>query len=120
MVEGTHEARILVVEDHVDVRQLLSTVLGEAGFFVSSAPDGPTLRSRLAAEMVDLVILDALLPGESGTELASFATSKGIPVLMISGDPNAMETLEHLGHPFLPKPFRIDELLELVRRLLAR
>jgi two-component system cell cycle sensor histidine kinase/response regulator CckA len=115
---------VLVVEDDAAVRQGLSRLLERSGFRALTADDAESALALLAGVAVDLVILDAVLPGLSG--LAAFRTIRerhpGARVLVVSGygegqmDP---ELRREPGTTFLQKPFTHLELLEVVQRVLA-
>ena len=83
-------ARILVVDDDVGIRELLSTCLRRAGFEVLSAASGEFALEVLAADRVDLVVLDAGLPGISGTDvvrvLRQTPLTASLPVILLTGN----------------------------------
>jgi two-component system OmpR family response regulator len=106
---------ILVVDDDVDVRDVVRELLEGDDLRVSVAADGRQMRRVVAEERVDLVLLDAVLPGESGLSLARHATALGLRVILMTGDPTQQQILEASGFPFIMKPFRMTELLALVR-----
>jgi CheY-like chemotaxis protein len=116
---------ILVVEDDAAVRQSLARLLEKSGFRALTADDAESALALLAGVAVDLVILDAVLPGLSG--LAAYRTiherHPAARVLVVSGygegqmDP---ELRREPGTTFLQKPFTHLELLEAVQRVLAR
>jgi two-component system cell cycle sensor histidine kinase/response regulator CckA len=115
---------VLVVEDDAAVRQGLSRLLERSGFRALTADDAESALALLAGVAVDLVILDAVLPGLSG--LAAYRTiherHPGARVVVVSGygegqmDP---ELRREPGTTFLQKPFTHLELLEVVQRVLA-
>src|SRR5689334_15690979 len=103
---------ILVVDDRPEVGEVVRRGLEELGHYrVSSATTGEEALPFFDMDRPDLVVLDAVLPGMSGIELAARAVCREIPVLLITGE-LAMETrLERVGWPHLRKPFRLDVLL---------
>jgi DNA-binding NtrC family response regulator len=102
---------ILVVDDDAEVRTVVGDMLEELGYRMSMVAHGAEMRGFLSTnEAVDLVILDGLLPGEPSRDLALFAKSLSIPVLMISGDPGTMENAEAHGLQLLRKPFTNEQL----------
>jgi DNA-binding response OmpR family regulator len=108
-------AHILIVDDNAGVRDVIRVLLEENGFLVSGAGDAPEARRIMAlAPPVDLIILDATLAGERGAPLAADARDQAIPVIMMTGDPEARDSVESSGLPFIFKPFHIDDLLKLV------
>src|SRR5262245_24586764 len=78
--------RILVVEDEPDVRKGLRTVLEAEGFQVAEAADGTTGLEKAAAERPDLVILDLMIPGLDGFEVARGIRARGLtaPILILT------------------------------------
>jgi two-component system, OmpR family, response regulator len=66
MSDGPH---ILVVDDHREIRDLVSRALVKEGFRVSAAADGRAMRKALADGRIDLILLDLMLPGEDGLSL---------------------------------------------------
>ena len=111
---------ILVVDDDLDICEVVRDLLENNGWRVSMATQGAVMRRVVAAETVDLVILDMLMPGESGASLAQHARECGLPVLLMTGDPGHRAAVEDSGFPFLLKPFRGVDLLALVSELLRR
>jgi CheY-like chemotaxis protein len=83
---------ILVVDDNGDVRDAIVASLQSHDYRVSSPPGGSVMRDFLeTAKTVDCVILDALMPGEASASLALDLKERGISVVMISGNPDAMK-----------------------------
>jgi DNA-binding NtrC family response regulator len=111
-------ARILLVEDDADVQLVVSEFLGTGGHSVVPAASAEEARLFLANRPIDLAIIDCLMSGEQGDSLAEHASQLGIPTILTSGDPHYLETLPHHSLPFLPKPFRLTALGELIVELL--
>ena len=102
---------ILVVDDDRDVRQVIADVLLDLGFRVSLAVDGDAMRAFLESDdPVDVIVLDGLMPGEHSETLAMHAKTRGIRLIMISGDLEKMQRAEDLGEQLLRKPFRLADL----------
>ncbi len=117
--------RILLVEDDTQIRESLSISLQRDNFAVDTAADG--LQGLFMAETTeyDLVILDNLLPGKSGTQICRELRSAGrkVPILMISVKTDADEKaclLNEGADDYLGKPYSYEELLARVRALLRR
>jgi len=120
-------SRILVVEDEAHLAEGLQFNLEAEGHEVEIAPDGIAAAARLAeAERpLDLMILDLMLPGMSGFEVARRARAAGnyVPILILSAKDDAADVvrgLEEGGDDYLTKPFRLEELLARIRGLLRR
>jgi two-component system, OmpR family, response regulator len=111
---------IPVVDDDGDVRDVIVEILQSENYRVSSAASGALMRDFLEnADVVDCVVLDATMPGEGSISLALHLKGAGIPVVMISGSPEAMAYAEKNGLRFLQKPFGAQELYNTVNSALA-
>jgi two-component system, OmpR family, response regulator len=117
MGPGKH---ILVVDDNEAVREVIASMLQEHHYCVSTASDGSEMRDFLeTGDMVDCIILDALMPGEATPSLLLHLRQQNIPVVVISGSPDALEHVTDDGLQFLQKPFRSQELCSAVNTALA-
>jgi two-component system phosphate regulon response regulator OmpR len=120
-VEDPH---LLVVDDDERLRELLQRYLSSNGFRVSAASDAADARALMKSMAFDLLILDVMMPGESGLDLArAIRASSQTPVLMLTarGDTeDRIAGLEHGADDYLPKPFEPRELLLRVSALLRR
>ena len=118
------DSHLLVVDDDARLRALLQRYLSENGFRVSAAADAADARTLMKSMAFDLLILDVMMPGESGLELTrSIRANSQVPVLMLTarGEPEArIAGLEHGADDYLPKPFEPRELLLRVGALLRR
>jgi signal transduction histidine kinase/CheY-like chemotaxis protein len=119
-------ARVLVVEDEPTVARLIGDVLEDEGLLVEVLLDGREALERAARASYDLVICDMKMPGLDGQHLYKSLVSMGNPLrkkfLFVTGDVVAAQTHEFLERHHLPhvaKPFRVEELTEKVRRVLA-
>ena len=111
---------ILVVDDDGDVRDVIVDVLQHYHYRVSSVSGGASMRDFLTTrDSVDCVILDALMPGEANISLLLHLKDVGIPVVVISGSPDAMERAEEYNLQLLRKPFHTQELYDAVNTALA-
>ena len=115
---------ILVVDDDDRIRELVSRYLYEAGFRVSTAPDTKSARSAMRGLAFDLIILDVMMPGETGLEFA--LALKGVsfvPICMLTAMADADDRVAGLEagvDDYLAKPFEPRELLLRVRNILRR
>jgi two-component system, OmpR family, phosphate regulon response regulator OmpR len=115
---------ILVVDDDDRLRELLRKFLTENGFMVSAAADAADARTRMAGLTFDLIVLDLMMPGESGLDFAADVRSRNtVPILMLTamGEPDdRISGLEHGADDYLTKPFEPRELLLRIRSILRR
>ncbi|MGZ8312845.1 MAG: response regulator [Allosphingosinicella sp.] len=118
------EAHILVVDDDSQVRTLIGQFLRENGYRVTGARDGREMRETLAGAVIDLIILDLMLPGTSGIDLCrELRKSSSVPVIMLTAkgdDTDRIVGLEVGADDYLPKPFNPRELLARIRAVLRR
>jgi two-component system OmpR family response regulator len=115
---------ILVVDDQQEICDLVREYLTDEGFCVSTANDGAGLRGEMARSRIDLVILDLMLPGEDGLQLArELRGESDIGIIMLTGRSETVDRiigLEMGADDYLPKPFHLRELLARVRSVMRR
>lgn len=118
--------RILIVDDERSNREVLVATLKPLGFVVDEAADAAAARAAVDRDLPDLVILDLQMPGENGYDLAGHwrekRTLKGARVLALSASamPNREAQAIRAGCDlFLPKPFRLANLLHAIGNLLG-
>ena len=116
---------ILVIDDDRRIRELLQSYLADNGFRVSVAPTAAVARDKMRGLTFDLLILDVMMPGESGTALAQSlrGAQERIPILMLSALSEIEDRISGLmagSDDYLPKPFEPRELLLRVQNLLRR
>jgi two-component system phosphate regulon response regulator OmpR len=115
---------ILIVDDDERIRDLLSRYLQQNGYRVSEAKDGAAARLRLEGLAFDLVILDVMMPGETGFSLAGYLRSQfGIPMLMLtarSEPEHRIHGLEAGVDDYMSKPFEPRELLLRIQNIMKR
>ena len=112
---------VLVVDDYPGICPVLQQALeGLPECRVSAVSASADAVQVLQADAPDLVILDALLPGISGIELAADASQRGIPVILMTGDGEVSDGLRAADWRHLQKPFRCDTLVAEVRAVLAQ
>jgi two-component system phosphate regulon response regulator OmpR len=121
----SEDALILVVDDDARLRGLLSRYLSENGFRVTTAEDAAEARDRLRFVQPDLMVLDVMMPGESGLSLTESlrAEQVDLPVLLLTarGAPDdRIAGFEAGADDYLPKPFEPKELLLRIRAMLRR
>lgn len=116
-------AHILVVDDDTRLRTLLRKFLTEQGFVVSAAADAAQARELLSLFTFDAMVLDVMMPGESGTALAQSLKDHPTPMLMLSALGEAQHRIEGLeagALDYLSKPFEPRELVLRINGLLRR
>ncbi|HEY4103040.1 MAG TPA: response regulator [Polyangiaceae bacterium] len=125
-------ARIIVAEDDFEMRRLVADCLRKEGYEVHEVADGAELLLRVEDSFflrqepirVDLFVTDIRMPVYSGLEIVSGMREAGLdmPVVIMTafGTPETREYAESLGAALLDKPFKMEELRLLVRRLLKR
>ena len=119
------DAHVLVVDDDERLRRLLKRYIESAGYRVTGAAEADVARRLLASLRFDLLVVDVMMPGESGLDLtASLRGSLRTPVLLLSalgGDPeHRIAGLEQGADDYLGKPFEPRELLLRMRSVLHR
>jgi two-component system phosphate regulon response regulator OmpR len=117
-------AHILVVDDDQGIRDLLARYLFEQGFRVTTANDAASARSAMRGLAFDLVILDVMMPGESGLDLARELKSiSNIPICLVTAlaEPEQrIEGLETGVDDYISKPFEPRELVLRLQNILRR
>lgn len=115
---------ILIVDDHREIRDLVSRSLSKEGFRVSGAADGRAMRKTLADSRIDLILLDLMLPGEDGLSLCRWLrTQSNIPIIMLTAKGEEIDRvigLEMGADDYLPKPFGSRELIARIKAVLRR
>ncbi len=115
---------LLVVDDDERIRDLLVRYLQENGYRVSQAGDGKAARARLQGLAFDLIILDVMMPGETGFSVASFLReTSDVPILMLTArsEPEfRIQGLEIGVDDYLAKPFEPRELLLRIQNIMRR
>jgi two-component system OmpR family response regulator len=115
---------ILVVDDDTDIRTLLSEYLETHGYRATAVPDAKAMRRLLEQSPVDLIVLDLMLPGESGLAVCRDLRAKSqVPIIMLTAlgeEIDRIVGLEVGADDYLPKPFNPRELLGRIKAVLRR
>jgi DNA-binding response OmpR family regulator len=118
------QAKILVVEDEVDISELVATTLAAEGFAVVQAANGMEAMERLDKDAPDLVVLDLMMPVISGLEVLQHIRQKGnTPVILLTAlesEDNRVRGLQLGADDYIVKPFSVRELAARVAALLRR
>jgi two-component system phosphate regulon response regulator PhoB len=119
--------RVLVVEDEPSIAELVSVNLRHNGFQPVWAADGEAAQRELDAVLPDAILLDWMLPGQSGLALArkwrGDTRTKSIPILMLTArgdEPDKIAGLDAGADDYITKPFSTQELLARIRAVLRR
>jgi two-component system, OmpR family, phosphate regulon response regulator PhoB len=118
---------VLVVEDEPAIAELISLNLRHAGYEVTLAASAEQAQAAIDKVLPDLVVLDWMLPGQSGLQLArrwrTESRTRELPVIMLtarSDEPDKISGLDAGADDYLTKPFSTNELLARIRALLRR
>ena len=118
-------AHVLVVDDDARLRALLSRYLAEQGFRVTTAGDVAAAREQMRSMQPDLLVLDVMMPGETGLSLTESlrAERADLPILLLTargGPEDRIAGFEAGADDYLPKPFEPYELVLRLRAMLRR
>jgi two-component system response regulator ResD len=112
--------RLLVVDDDHDLCAVMQSVLEDEGYSVEAAVDGLAAIGAAARHQPELVVLDIMLPGASGPEVARRLRQEhgpGLPILAVTADGSAARKAREVGaYAYLRKPFELRDFLDVVRR----
>ena len=118
---------VLIVEDEPAIAELIAVNLRHNGFQPVWAEDGETAQRELDAVLPDVILLDWMLPGQSGLQLArkwrASSRTKSIPILMLTArgdEPDKVAGLDAGADDYITKPFSTQELLARIRAVLRR
>ncbi len=119
-MESLLPKHILVVDDEEDVREFLRIALEHDGYSVTTAANGALALQRLAAEVVDVVLLDMRMPVMDGWAFAeAYHRLPGphVPIVVLTAAQDAATRARQIGaEAYLPKPFDLDDILDIVAR----
>ena len=118
-------ATVLIVDDEPDIRAFLDATLTDEGYGVLHAGNGAEALAALRTRRADLILLDLFMPIMDGsTFIATYRRQPGphAPIVAISASTKVLGAAAQLPNveAHLDKPFELDDLLDTVRRLLAR
>ena len=122
-----HQPRVLIVEDEPAIAELIAVNLRHGGFSAAVARDSVEAQRELDAMLPDVILLDWMLPGQSGLSLARHwrkqARTKSVPILMLTArgdEPDKVAGLDAGADDYITKPFSTQELLARIRAVLRR
>jgi len=113
---------ILVVDDDIKIKELIKQFLVEKGLIVSTASDAKEAKEKIEIFNFSLIVLDVMMPGQSGYELTKeLKSSKNIPILLLTAKgetENRIHGLEIGADDYLGKPFEPRELLLRIKNII--
>lgn len=116
--------RVLVVDDHLEIRTLLAEYLHKHGLRVETADGGESMRQQLSKSSFDVIVLDLMMPGEDGLTLCRKIREKSsIPVIMLTAmgeEADRIVGIEMGADDYITKPFSARELLARIKALVKR
>ena len=116
--------RILVVDDDPGIRELTAEFLTRHGYRADTAADASGLREKLSAHSYALIVLDVMMPGESGFDYArEVRQTSRVPILMLTAKAmpdDQARCLDAGANDYMAKPIDVDKLLSLVRVWMPR
>ena len=125
MTTSPPEAKLLVVEDEPNIRELLATSLRFAGFEVHVAADGATALKQASTHHPDLVVLDVMLPDMDGFTVTRKLRESGriLPIVFVTARDSVEDKVKGLtvgGDDYVTKPFSLEEVVARIRAVLRR
>jgi len=118
------EAHILVVDDDDGIRNLVKKYLNENNFLITTANSAEDAEEKVKVIKFDLIVLDIMMPGESGLDFISKNKNKyNTPIILLTAKGEASERVEGLeigADDYLPKPFEPKELTLRIRNILNK
>ncbi len=125
MSTAPRKARLLVVDDEPNIRELLAASLRFAGFDVSTAADGQQALRQVSGERPDLLVLDVMMPGVDGLQVVRRLREQRVdtPVLFLTARDSAEDKVAGLtvgGDDYVTKPFSLEEVVARVHAILRR
>ncbi|TAL66669.1 MAG: phosphate regulon transcriptional regulatory protein PhoB [Burkholderiaceae bacterium] len=122
-----HQPRVLIVEDEPAIAELIAVNLRHNGFEPVLAGEGVAAQREIDTVLPDVILLDWMLPGQSGLALArrwrTDARTRGVPILMLTArgdEPDKVAGLDAGADDYITKPFSTQELLARIRSVLRR
>ncbi len=118
------ESHILVVDDDDGIRDLVKKYLSEKNFLITTAKSAEDAQGKISAIKFDLIVLDIMMPGQSGLDFISSNKGKiNTPVILLTAKGEASDRVEGLeigADDYLPKPFEPKELVLRIKNILQK
>ena len=120
-VSSPHQPHVLIVDDDQRIRAMLARFLTDHGMYVTAAGDGVQMLDAMRREPADLIVLDVMLPGESGLSLCRQLqdAERPVPVILLTamdGEADRVVGLELGADDYIVKPFNPSELMARIAR----
>lgn len=114
--------QILIVDDDSEVRENLEEILNDEGYLTKTASSGRAAIEKSQKNQFDLILLDYMMPEQTGMDVLSDLKrinpmSKIVMITAFASIENAVEAIKKGAHEYLAKPFKIDQLILLIRQL---
>jgi CheY-like chemotaxis protein len=128
LIKEYAESRILVADDNDDIRELIIFILTDAGFHAMGAADGDEALAVLHSGVIDLALLDVMMPGKSGLSILKAirnspeSSLSALPVILISAKSQGVDIDSGLAlgaNSYIVKPFKAPALLSEISSTLA-
>ena len=120
----TGKKQILVVDDDIEIKELLSEYLSQAGYVVITAGEGKEMQRQLKSNDPDLIVLDIMMPGDDGFTLCQkIRRTSQVPIIMLTANSDEADRIVGLeigADDYMAKPFSPRELLARIKALLRR
>jgi two-component system, OmpR family, KDP operon response regulator KdpE len=124
MTRSAGQPTILAIDDEPQVLEALAAILEGRGYRLRTAPNGAMGLDAIAQERPDVVLLDLVMPGLSGTEVCRrLRAFSRVPILVLSAlsdEPQKVKALDAGADDYIAKPFGVEELLARIRAALRR
>lgn len=123
MMNKTKQYRLLIVDDEVDLRNLLSEILRTEGYDIVTAPDGADAIRLLDREQFDATLLDIFMPRLNGISVLKYINENhpATKTIIVTGHPtleNALEAKRNGAVDFISKPYKLETILSTLERVL--
>lgn len=115
--------KILIIDDDAELRQTLSEILSEAGYYTDMAVSGSEALEKVVSEEYDIALLDMMMPGRDGIEVLielrnARPRTRVIMITAFATIENAVSSIKKGASDYVSKPFKIKELITTVKRVI--
>jgi CheY-like chemotaxis protein len=115
--------RVLIVDDEASIRELIAEALREAGYHVDTAAHGAEALELIQSRPPQAIVLDLMMPRLDGSRFVQLMRLNprfaSVPIVLVTAAYGALQAAERIGaHACVAKPFELDELVEVVGRII--